>query len=231
MKTKVVMEQMASKQKRSKSPCLSCIPPSDVILSVCRANKFFGIVQTTAKKSSLTATQCEKSCRAKKWCVQFKIRSKQKKQLPQKWKFPRTVPKHLYSLLSLSSLKQYSPKILHSFFRRGNNCGRKMKDFRRSKFVKLLFLSRLDQSKKVFKESKKQVKVIPLFKRVVFWRERNGRGNMSREGETLSSVKKWVPFCTVTFSPEHILARSKLSFEYCSQKWLLFSKLRRRMIY
>ena len=121
-------------------------------------------------------------------------------------------------------------KFCINFFAEGTTVDAKWK-ISGDQIRKVAFLSRLDQSKKVFQDSKKQVTVVPLFKRVVFWRERNGRGNMSREGETLSSVKKWVPFCTVTFSPEHILARSKLSFEYCSQKWLLFSKLRRRMIY
>ena len=80
----IAVDVKIGKQTKEKQKSLSNLYTTkwrdqDVILSVCRANKFFGIVLTTAKKSSLTATQCEKSCKAKKWCVQFKIRSKQKK--------------------------------------------------------------------------------------------------------------------------------------------------------
>ena len=71
--------KMTGKKEKQKRLCFKSISPSNVILSVCRANKFFCGVQTNAKKVRSTQLNAKKVAKQKKWCVQFKIRSKQKK--------------------------------------------------------------------------------------------------------------------------------------------------------
>ena len=71
--------KVTSKKKDKEKSSLTCISWSNVILNVCRANKFFGVVQTTAKKVRWTQLNAKKVAKQKSGAFNSKIRSKQKK--------------------------------------------------------------------------------------------------------------------------------------------------------
>jgi len=74
---------MTGKKEKQKRLCFKSISPSNVILSVCRANKFFCGVQTNAKKVRSTQLNAKKVAKQKSGAFNSKfVRSKKKKVTP-----------------------------------------------------------------------------------------------------------------------------------------------------